>query len=289
MEEYQVSYINNEISNSIAQIENNKKLAIGAIKIYLLIFFGMFAYAAFLQTKIIGNNSISLPSEKYFMYALFGVIVTVMTSAMGWILLDYITGLVYKAIINYKHISYMRMLSSSLFFNDSLNNHCILPVGCSIVHLERTRHLPLIFSVINILLLGMNYYFLQTAFLPKTALTITYLIIFVFAIFFPNACKKLEEEKIIAQKMTPGSNDEKKIREHLAEIKDKKKKDKIYKVYWYIFITLCIVFLMSFMFNVFCSVTDKLSSLSMWIFVVEGIFILAIASINYQLAILETS
>jgi hypothetical protein len=289
MEEYKSSYINNEVSNSLNQIENNKNLSIGAIKIYLLIFFGLFTYAAFLQTKIIGDSSIPIPSDKYFMFAVFGVVMTVMTSTMGWILLDYITGLIYKSIINYKHIGHMRNLSSKLFFNDELKNHCVLPVGGSIIHLQRTRHLPLVFSILNMLLLSMNYYFLQTAFTPKTALTISYLIIFIFAVFFPNACKKLEEEKMIAQKMKPGATDESIIRDSLTKLKERKRKEKTFKAFWYTLVLLSAMFLMLIVYNVYHGANNNLASLSNWIFAIEGIFIIAIAFINYHLAMLETS
>ena len=288
MNEMKSSYINNEINNSLTQIENNKTLALGAIKIYLLIFFSLFTYAAFLQTKIITDVNIVLPSTKYFMFSVFGAILTIITTSLGWILIDYITGLIYKAIINYKHMSYMRNLSSELFFNKELINHCVLPIGSSIVHLERSRHLPIVFSVINMLILSMNYYFLQISFHPKLALTVTFSIFFVFALLFPNACKKLEEEKRIAQKLSPSNIDEKKIRDNLVEIKKEKRGSKEFKCFFRITIILSCIFLLMIVYNIYHCVDNNLISLSNWLFAIEGILVLIIAAIIYYMSIVET-
>lgn len=285
LNESKSAYILNEMNNSFKHIESNKTLAFSAIKIYLLLFFALFAYASFVQTKILSLEQ-GLETS-YFMYSSFGVILTLMTFASGWILLDYITGLIYKAIVNYKQIGYLRKLSSEQFFNNSLKNYFILPIGISEIHLTRSKHLPLAFSAINLLLLTMIYYFLQISLEVKTSLTITFSILFIFSIFFPNACKKLEEEKSIARKLAPNKTDESKTRTAIGKMKSENKNTQEYKILNYTLWGLGMIFLVMMAFNFFHSSNDKLSSLSYWIFIVEAIILVFIAPLVYRLKLIE--
>ncbi len=300
MKEFRSLYINNEINNSLTQIENNKRLAIGAIKIYLMIFFALFTYGAFLQTKIVllsRSKSLEIIPEQYLMFAIFGVALTVMTSSMGWVLLDYITGLIYRSVINYKHIGYMRKLTSDLFFGGlddeihSLRKYCALPFEGSVIHLQRTRHLPIVFSAMNVMLLSMNYYFLQTSLCPKLSLTITYSIILLFVLFFPNACKKLEEEKIIAKRIKPKSTDEQKIRSYLDRVKRFKKRTRPYKLLRYlldVLVTL-MIFSIGFVGVIYNNIDKCLRIIPKLYFVEQFIVLLAITLIVYLLAMIETA
>lgn len=219
--EVKASFIEHEITNSLSHIKTQKDTAVGAIKIYLAIVFGFFAYISFLQTKIVTIAN-PIPNDMYSVFSIFGILLTSFIFIIGWILLDFITNSIFTSVVHYKHVSYMRSLKASVI-GEVFYKHCIVPLSAKKINLKRSRQLPIIFSVFNFLLLCANYYFFSISQAATIAATYTMVIMGVFALFYPNVCAKYYEELLIAQRMKPGK-DESRIR-HIVRKRIKSNKN----------------------------------------------------------------
>lgn len=216
-------HIDTEISNSLEHIRTQKELALSGVKIYASVVFGIFVYAAFIQTNIkpIQNATFSF-------YAVIGVAITIFVFFLGWVLLDFITNTIFAAVVHYKHVSHMRGLKA-ITVGEAFRANCILPIATKEVPLKHARHLPITFSVINLLLLCACYYFAALAIRPSLAASYTMLGIGFFAYWYPNVFSKYNEEIFVAQLMSPG-RDEKRIRKTLRAYVQRNERKKVHKI-----------------------------------------------------------
>ena len=277
-----LEHVDKEMEYSLNHISRQKEISLNAVKIYLAVLSGLLAYAAFVQTKVINNvASTPPPSDNYFMYAVFGIMATFLVFFLGWILLDFITGVVFSTIMHYKHVSYMRSIKGDIFGKQFLDK-CIVPISAKKISMKRSRHLPATFSIINLLLLCLNYYFFSCFLDNSHALTYTMGIIAFFAIYYPNVCAKYNEEITIAQRMRPTNNEEK-IRGIVRSRIDKNKKGIVHKS---IKVFLCIIFIMFFVFILYnIYILDVVrTQLPSWIFNLEIALLLSLAAVRYFIA-----
>jgi len=202
------SSVEQEISTSFDYITSQKDVSIKAIKVYLTIVFGLFVYSSFIETRII-EAKVDTPSDDFFVFGIFGVFITTLTFMIGWALLDFITRIIYGVIKQYKHISYMRYLKSQLFITNTFRNYSINPILVTKIPMRISRHLPVIFNLMNFFLLCFIYYFLNLFLEPEMSITYTLVILGIFAIYYPNSCEKYYEEIAIAQLIKPNLSERK--------------------------------------------------------------------------------
>lgn len=241
------THIDNEIDCSLKNIQSQREHAVNGAKIYLTVLFGLLGYFGFLNTKII--KTLSLPDEKYQFFAIFGVAIILVTFISGWILLDYITNIMFSTIVQYKHISYMRYLKS-LNFTDIFSKNCIYPLAAKSIQLRRSRHLPIVFCFINFLLLVVIFYSLSLGFSKEISITYTLMVLGIFAVYFPNVCIKYYEETSIAQFINP-KRDEQNVRNVLINNVKRTKKRRYYRMMHLILTISLIIFFFSTAINLF--------------------------------------
>ena len=198
--------LDKEMRNSLAHIRHQKDQAMSAVRIYLTVLFALFAYIAFVQTKILAETQLR-SSDDLMIFGVFGVLTTLVVFFLGWVLLDFVTNIMFSAVVHYKHVGYMRKLKAEIFGRKFVE-HSIAPIAARKIPLKRSRHLPIIFSIVNLLLLCTNYYFFSLFMMFESAFTCTIVILGIFALCYPNACAKYYEELLIAQRVRPGLDED---------------------------------------------------------------------------------
>jgi hypothetical protein len=216
-------HIDSEISNSLEHIRTQKELVLSGVKIYASVVFGMFVYAAYIQTNIK-----PIPNTTFQFYAVIGIAITILVFILGWALLAFITNTIFAAVVHYKHVSHMRRLKT-IIVGEAFRANCILPIAAQEVPLKYAKLLPIAFSVINLLLLCSSYYFIALITKPSTAASYTMLCIGFFAYWYPNVFSRYNEEIFISQLMSP-KRDEKYIRKMLQECVQRNESKKIHKI-----------------------------------------------------------
>ena len=235
--EKQIDFIQNEINITYEQIDRQRKSTTDFLKVYFSIFLALFGYIYFIEKRLVINNiRTELPSNEYFIFGLFGVILTLLVFIIGWALLDNLTKAIYKSIKHYKHISNMRYIISRTFEDDIFNKNSILPLKRKNIPVRISAQVPVIGSFINFALLFLTTYFLSLFLTFSVSLIITSLIMTLLSVFYSNQLEKHFEEILIAQKLTPKTS-ESRLKELIKGFVKLKKENKNYvkTKRWYIF------------------------------------------------------
>lgn len=221
----QIDFIQNEISITYEQIDRQRKSTTDFLKVYFSIILALFGYIYFIENRLVINNvRTDLPSKEYFIFGLFGVILTLLVFIIGWSLLDNITKAIYKSIKHYKHISNMRYIVSETYEEGIFKKYSILPLNRKNIPVRISAQVPVIGSFINFILLFLITYFLGL-FLPfSVSLLMTTFTMTILSVFYSNQLEKHFEELLIAQKLTPQTS-EKKVKERIDDFVKIKKKN----------------------------------------------------------------
>ena len=272
-------HIDNEINISLKQIVTHKQMAISAIKVYLIVLSSIFVFAAHVN----GVTAVAAKHDSVYMlyYSIFGALALVIVFIIGWAALYFITGCVVATILDMKHIGYMRGLKSSVIGNTFVKS-CIFPVSKKRALLRRSQTLPVVFSLINLVLLIGAYYFWSLYFSQFISVTLTLIPLVPLAIYYPNVCIKYYEEVEIAQRITPRLGDDK-IRYAVKKMVRSKNNDN--KTTGNILRVVAIVLIFSFLLNFIVNIIDMSKYIDYtYIEAYEVIILIVVIAIKYWLA-----
>lgn len=204
----QYDFICNEINLIYNKIEGQRKSSTEFLKIYLSIILALFGYIYFVENRLILNGKrTAIPNDDYFIFGIFGVIITLIVFIVGWALLDNVTKSVYNSIKNYKHISNLRYIVSTTFEDDVFRRHSILPLKRDKIPVRISAQVPVFGALFNFgLLILISYFF--SLFIPfQQSILITTMILTIISILYSNQLEKHFEEILFAQKIKPASDE----------------------------------------------------------------------------------
>jgi hypothetical protein len=177
---------------------------IHVVKLYFIALTGLFAYAAFVQTKIISSTSIA---NNFVLFSVFGVLYTIVVFMIGWALMSHLSHVLSGISIAYKHIGQMRYLKSLVFPDNIFAAKSIMPMMYNEVPVTYSKDLPLIFSVTNYLVLLISFYYLSMSCNWFIAYNATTTVLMIVATTYPSSYLNFYKKISCARLVTPEKNE----------------------------------------------------------------------------------
>lgn len=243
-----ITIIVNEMTNSFQTIHQGKKILVNFITLYLSAVIGYAYYGAFVEQRIreFDNSIISLHETK--LLAALGILFAFILFIFGSALLGLVTRTIFGTIKQFKHISYMRKLSSVYFEKNAFHYHCLNPIAVVNLSIKTERSLPFLFSVLNFIIVSSSFFFWALFFPYRIAFTMVLIPLGFLAIYYTDILSKHFSELRIAQHITPLRN-EKRVREIFQKRKDRQKERKKYQLFWWLLFICSWLYFFSFYFN----------------------------------------